>query len=614
MMQTNPTPYFDRWGPRVLVAAIVAAPLVMWLYLEDAFDLPKLTLLYLVDLVLIALWIAQARSRGRITVRRMVLGGPLLASLAVLAITGWYSMDRSVSLFGTYRIYSFGCLPLFAIALLYVLTTQLASHDLQHRIEKAAFIAGALAGLYAILQFTGWEIFERMPRAEGGRVWSSLGNPIYLGALCMMALPISLNEILRSSTSRTLFVIQVLGLFCLIGGIALSLTRGAWVGTAIVCLFVAYAHHWNRPTKIVLGICAAAVLLAGIGLPQLRERASVLLSAQEASNAARIAGWKGGISIWLRHPGLGTGPDTFLEAFRPYRTIEYIRAASTSVTQADAHNDFIQAAATLGTLGLGVYIWLWVAFWRNGKPRFYADPLRAGLAAALLGLFVQNQFNFSTMATSIWAAVFAGLIAGPANSGREIELSGVMRRGLILMYIPILYGVWAAFIPVRADAAFKEGEGWAQQADYLRALQNYQEAVRLQGRNEAYHTELANNLRTLGQLTPDGPEREHYFDQAWGVADAMVNQHPYDPDTWNNRGVVAMWLVQLAHRETLRDVAHASFMNAVRIDPVFIDAWANLARWEHLAGHLDEEKTLWQKVLTIDPHHEMAQRVLAVHP
>ena len=70
-----------------------------------------------------------------------------------------------------------------------------------------------------------------------------------------------------------------------------------------------------------------------------------------------------------------------------------------------------------------------------------------------------------------------------------------------------------------------------------------------------------------------------------------------------------MWLVQLAHKD-LSTEARRSFERAVQLDPVFVDAWANLAKWEHLAGRLDAEKTLWRKVLEIDPRHPMALQVL----
>ena len=56
--------------------------------------------------------------------------------------------------------------------------------------------------------------------------------------------------------------------------------------------------------------------------------------------------------------------------------------------------------------------------------------------------------------------------------------------------------------------------------------------------------------------------------------------------------------------------AQDSFRRAVELDPVFEDGWANLAKWEHLAGHRDEEKVLWSKVLEMDPSHEMARQVL----
>ena len=171
-------------------------------------------------------------------------------------------------------------------------------------------------------------------------------------------------------------------------------------------------------------------------------------------------------------------------------------------------------------------------------------------------------------------------------------------------------GLWAVSLPVRADLAYKAGLAASQQGSYMKAVGYYREAVALQARIEPYQMELANTWRTLGTLSNDAAERTRCFNQAWEIADRLVRDHRYDADVWNNRGVAAMWLVELDHRENLREEAKRSFEQAVQLDPVFVDAWGNWAKWEHLAGHLDREKDLWRKVLGIKPDHPMALQVL----
>ena len=70
-----------------------------------------------------------------------------------------------------------------------------------------------------------------------------------------------------------------------------------------------------------------------------------------------------------------------------------------------------------------------------------------------------------------------------------------------------------------------------------------------------------------------------------------------------------MWRNQLGGEATMKD-AEAAFTRATQLDPLFVDAWANLAKWHHLQGDIDGEKRLWRVVLGIDPEHPMARAVL----
>jgi tetratricopeptide (TPR) repeat protein len=338
-------------------------------------------------------------------------------------------------------------------------------------------------------------------------------------------------------------------------------------------------------------------------MPGVAKRFGTMVSTHESSNAARIEGWKGGWRIWRSHLFWGTGPDTFIQAFRPVRTMAYLRATGADVTQGQAHNDVIQIAATQGTLGLVLYGWIVAMLgrrlWRAGS---LMNEETLGFAAALLALWIQDQFNFSAVSTSAWAAVFAGILFADAPmTGYRIPDSALIRRleRAALVFLAVV-SLWAILIPIRADWHFKQGKAWAQGGQYPIALREFREAVRLNGRIEVYESELANTARSSAA-----------WDEAWTVAQAVTRQHPFDPDAWNNLGVAAMWMTQLAGQNRWQD-ALSAFQHAILLDPLFVDAWANVAKYRHLKGDLIGEKALWQHVLELDPAHEMARRVLGI--
>jgi tetratricopeptide (TPR) repeat protein len=340
------------------------------------------------------------------------------------------------------------------------------------------------------------------------------------------------------------------------------------------------------------------VAIAAWMMPDVRERMHVLLSPGESSNAARLEGWKGGVRVWLEHPVWGSGPDTFFQAFRRYRSVAYQQAAGFGVTQAHAHNDIVQMAATEGILGLLAYGWIIILALRQAVR--VSESSGVFWALSLLGLVIQNQFNFSSVGTSVWAAVGLAILFGSEKQVSEVPVPTIFRAQKWLIGVSVAAGFWVVSQPICADWHYKQGLIANQMNRPQEALAQFRLAAKENSHNEVYPMELSNTAKTCG-----------FFDEAWRESQESTHRHPFNPDEWNNQGVAAMWMTQAAHIDKMTD-AQTAFEKAVALDPLFVDAWANLAKWEHLAGHLDRERQLWQKVLEIDSHHIMARQVLGI--
>ncbi len=589
--------------------------------MDDTFDLPKLTLVYVTDLVLAALWICQVMKERVITIRRTQLDNPILLFMCLSVVSAWFSLEPKLSFFGAYQIYVFGVIPMAAFALLYWLTAQAASEALIVWIKRGCLLSAAIVGVYACLQYSGNEIFERMPVIKGGRVWASLGNPLYLGALCMMAWLVGFAEWIHEQSPNRWWV--AVAMLPIGSGLILSLSRSAWLGAGIGMGLIAL-RSFNREgaafkkKRVVVGlvVIVLSLVIAGVFLPDFKQRAGILVSRGDLSTLARIEGWKVGFNIWRNHPVLGTGPDTFALAFRPWRTLDYVKAAGFGVAQGDAHNDFVQIAATEGLVGVLALLWGYVVFLRKGWQT--KDIAYLGLAAGIPALMVQNQFNFSSVSTCAWAAAWAAVVMAqgsdgqPAASYRLQFKTPAMAKvcgwtGLLLIGLAF----WAVFIPVRADAVFKRGLALALQNRKVQATDDFRRAIELNGEVSAYENELVNTDKALAQIIPDGATRRALFDEAWAGAQSLTRKHPFSPDAWNNQGVVAMWLTQLENVNHMEE-ARQAFERAIQLDPIFIDSWADLAKWEHLAGHLEKEKEIWQKVIQLDNKYPMARQVLGL--
>lgn len=617
--QPAPVVHHDGFSQKlewVLLGLIFAAPLTIHLKMHDTFDLPKLFLLYIGVGVGGVLW-AMSHAEGN-RWRSSPLFKPVLFFLAVTWISALCSIEMPMSIFGSYRVYSFGALPITMLAVLMALACQVSRPPLLPKIAWAALLSGALVGFYGYLQYSGMEFLEAMPRIVGGRPWSTLGNPVYLGALCMMALPLGLalwSE--KPGVSRFWS-----GLFLIGGmtGLVLSLSRGAWMG-AIVGSLITVGALVRQDRKRLSGfrtlvVCACVgMIFAVVSMPETRQRLTTFVSLREGSNAARLQGWNAALKGWQERPLIGWGPDTFVRTFRRHRSLDYIRAAGPGVTQAHVHNDLLQMASTQGLLGVLGYLLILGVVAKNLWRRFRSDdlsPMEIGLAGSLVALLVQNQFNFSSISTAIWAAVFTGLLfAAPARDEATTYVSPAARWRLPLYSLLAFMGLWWLSRPVRAEWFFTLAQREQQEGKSLDAFRAVDQAIELVPYNGVYKMERSNMMHARAAQV-EGSTRLSLLNSALSTVQTITAEHPTDPDAWNNLGVAAMWMTQMAGVNRMAD-AQKAFQEAIAIDPVFVDAWANLARWEHLAGDLEAEDRLWQKVLTIDPSHAMARQVLQQH-
>jgi len=118
--------------------------------------------------------------------------------------------------------------------------------------------------------------------------------------------------------------------------------------------------------------------------------------------------WRETVSLILRRPVLGHGPDNFGKPFKVYtdedsKAFQRVNGALIGVDK--AHNDLLQVAATTGLLGLAAYLWILVSYFRNANRRM-GWPLIA-LSGAVLAYILQLQTVFSTMDTNV---AFWGLL------------------------------------------------------------------------------------------------------------------------------------------------------------------------------------------------------------
>jgi O-antigen ligase len=284
-----------------------------------------------------------------------------------------------------------------------------------------ACATGLATGTHASSQFGG-ALIE-------GRAQGLFGQPNDLGAFAAAVLLLALGLAFGGGLSGAGRVAAG-GVAAVAGGaLALSLSRGSWIGTAVglavlLVLVRPAARRRAAWTAGALALAAGAVVLTAPGAPLvsvLLSRAGTLVNGTRNPYDDRPAIWRAAVRLWSQHPLLGVGPGGYpLLAGRD----EPLRVA----TPLHAHDVVLTVGAEQGLLGLVALVAVVATAVRTvARARTYRSPdegVLVGAAAALGALLGQGLVDFPlrnpVLQILVWLLV--GLLvaaAGPARSVRR---------------------------------------------------------------------------------------------------------------------------------------------------------------------------------------------------
>ncbi len=276
-----------------------------------------------------------------------------------------------------------------------------------------ALLAGIACGqfsqiihLAAIISHSTWQPYHRMP----GRV-SGWWDPVVGGDVLCAGLGLWLGAAIFASAAGARWV-GTIGSLATLGCIALTGTRGAWIGAALLLLIAGGIGLWRvRPRGRVLWPWAISMLAAGMIASA---GGYLLLQSKDAANrpdiaarlhqgieevrgafgpdgyrsdtGLRIAMWRWGLGAFRTHPLLGVGAGGF-QPWVQSQTSETaaaldVPAGAIPHVHSHAHSWFIHTGATLGIIGIVLLVALTSCAIVGG---FLHRPLSAarGAAAAL---------------------------------------------------------------------------------------------------------------------------------------------------------------------------------------------------------------------------------------
>jgi hypothetical protein len=242
-------------------------------------------------------------------------------------------------------------------------------------------------------------------QSHGFRSAGPVGDPNFFGMALVVVVPLALFRV-RDEPDRRLRAIAALAVVVLLGGIALTYSRGALV--ALVAVLIGFAVMIRITLRQAV---AAAVLLVpfSVVVPhQVVQRATSILQ-NDHSIRGRTESDLTALDIFIRHPLTGVGANNYHLTYLRYAVD---RHALDAVPY--AHNLYLAIAAETGLLGLATFggamavVLLRAARARAGairEPRRSAGDLAGGYLLAVMASLVGSAFLPLAYPRYLWLLV-----------------------------------------------------------------------------------------------------------------------------------------------------------------------------------------------------------------
>jgi O-antigen ligase len=437
-------------GARVGPLAMVVAPLVVVVLLVS-FTRPWLALPLVFLALPVGLMPIPGDALGLQVIQIAVLGSAVIVMLRRLAVgqlpllgeppLAWAALLVVAALVASASAVDHGLALkqdanlIAGVVLAFVAVTVIRTPRQAH-VAAAALLAGA-----TLITLPSLRSADKLRASFGGavvqdRLQGSFNQPNELGAFAMVVTLVGCGLLFAARTRRQRLAVLA-GLVPAVLALALSLSRGAWIGTALGGLTIFFLLPRARRAVVVYGI---PVVIAGALLASAApDNTQVQVVGERLSTVRHPAAspWDDRPRIWAEgwrevklDPLTGHGPGNF-----PVVSTRSASGAQTVQAQ-HAHNALLTVAAEMGLPAVGLLLALTLATALSVRSalRVVRDRDAAvvvGLAAACAGIAGQGIIDYTYRNPVLFMVDWAilGMVVAAAAAARRVHRSAGPARG-----------------------------------------------------------------------------------------------------------------------------------------------------------------------------------------
>lgn len=599
-------------------------PLLFFAYIYDSYTLPKAIFLQLSCSILFILWLIILSVKGELSLKKSPLNLPVFLFFAAGIISTIFSIDKASSLLGAYKRHE-GLITLGCYTLLYFATLNFFDRKSSRSLAGVFLTVASITSLYGILQYFGIDFvqIELGTGADITRSFATFGNPVFLAAFLVMALPLSLALFSESQKKEDKYLYGIATVLIAFG-LLFTASRGGWIGGffgfAFLLIFgFKYIPPENRKLLIRTGAIFAIILLVilMVKLPGKAEplyaRVLSILQASTGTAGTRLLMWEGSLKMIAARPLTGYGLETLKLVMPKYVSTKFylLEAARLDKT----HNELLQIAATMGILGLAAYLFMIFTFFKlvfkTLKKLIPGEALfLTGLAAAILGFIAQLQFSFSQLNSSFIFWILLGLSAAYlSEEKRVIPLSAKTKPLMFVLCFILLVALSFLFYiasikPLIADIHFQYGSGSQRAGDTLNCVDEFEKAVKYNSNEPLYLFRLAYCYPYMRNVYPS--EKDKWLKKSLETFEKTEELDPYNFDIYLKRADILLGFTN----DTVGAIS--DYQKALEINPYLPDAYLGLGVAYGRMGKHDKAISYFKKVFELDKENYDAYYNLAM--
>lgn len=585
------------------------APLIVYPKTSELFEFNKMLFIYFMTTLIITVWLVEiVQNRPKfLNIRWLYIPlGLFFLSQVISTIT---SIDLHTSLFGYYGRFNGGLVSISAYVLLSLCFIHHYSHQFLIRLLQVSLSASFIVILWGLPGKFGYDLSCRVFVGEftnscwtnqfrpSERMFSTLGQPNWLGAYLASQLFISLFFFFRSETKhcidRIIFGKIGMSLYIVLNILCIFFTRSrsALISVTVsivifgILMILRYGPYIYKRIVYICGILCvigASLIIIRTGIAQIdkfipsfeKNRSTVTNEKQEVGLSSEVTEsfdirkivWQGAWELGLRYPLVGTGVETFAYSYYFARPIAHNYTSEWDFLYNKAHNEYLNYFATTGFIGFGAYLVLiLVTIILAVKGIFYpyqesdssgvitsSDKhiLSLGVLCSFITILITNFFGFSISVINIYFYLIPAIIymiANPIVINRSQNTATSINKiiiGLVLMSaLFICYSITIYFV---ADINYNEAENQYQSGNASLALESFVQANKLRYEH-VYEDKFAGFLANLAlsySLQKDAKTADRFIALSKYYNDKTLLVSPLNVLYWKTRARIYYYFYQ----------------------------------------------------------------------